>query len=114
MQSDQVLTYLIVEVKMDIVQLLVIYLPLVAVEAVEDMMELLRMEDLMEWSVDQVEEEVPMVELLLKDMVCQEKEQLVKDLMVVVDLTDQDLTVLVAVAVHPTNLEAAEEEDEEE
>ena len=66
---DQVLTYQTVEVKMDTVQHLVIYLLLVAVEAVEDMMELLRMEDLMEWSVDQVEEEVLMVAtLLLEDV----------------------------------------------
>ena len=41
--------YLIVEVKMDTVQHLVNYLPLVAVVAVEDMMELLEMEEMMEW-----------------------------------------------------------------
>ena len=61
--------YQTVEVKMDNVQHSVIYLPSVAVEAVEDMMELLQLEEMMEWSVDQVEEEVPMVTLLLMDIV---------------------------------------------
>ena len=57
--------YQTVEVKMDNVQHSVIYLPSVAVEAVEDMTELLEMEEMMEWSVDQVVEEVLMLELLL-------------------------------------------------
>ena len=66
---DQVLIYQTVEVKMDIVQHLAIYLPSVAVEAVEDMIALLDLEEMMEWSVDQVVEEVPMVEVLLQDIV---------------------------------------------
>ena len=40
-----------------------------AVVAVEDMMELLEMEEMMEWSVDQVVEEVLMLELLLLEEV---------------------------------------------
>ena len=66
---EQVLMYQTVEVKMDNVQHSVIYLPSVAVEAVEDMIVLLHMEEMMEWSVDQVEEEVLMVEVLLQDIV---------------------------------------------
>ena len=54
---------------MDNVQHSVIYLPSVAVEAVEDMTELLEMEEMMEWSVDQVVEEVLMLELLLLEEV---------------------------------------------
>ncbi len=46
---EQVLIYQKLEVKMETVQHLVNYLPSVAVEAVEDMMELLEMEEMMEW-----------------------------------------------------------------